>query len=425
MSGWWFVDAALLGLTGGLVIAAYRRGLAWALTAATISTFCIAANAYLCLLAGRIAARAGWISERSAAYETLAILSLIPFSMALAFVLTHKTTATPRRRHPHNRRGVRRPPGPAWPSRWAAALATPAALAAVLVVTTTITSYTLQGSLAASPVKSHILNSSYRAATPPIRNLVRSVLVPAPVAAPPAPVIATRPAHARNGPAPTIQSNVLDTIVQQRASVVKITGRATGCKSFLSASGFVIAPQRVLTNAHAIVRVPHIRVQQGGIGPRYKAHVLHFDPAADIAVLHVPHLAATPIPLATTPSGSSTAAIVGYPLGGDFTVSPAKQRTDQNMWAKNISTQREQLRAAMVLDANIRPGNSGGPVLNHLGHVTGIVFARDRNNEHTGFANPVRSWKHLATKPLTKTSQNLSAPCPAPRTNPETQVRTP
>lgn len=413
MHGWWFVDALLLVLCACFLVAAFRRGLIWTVVVTIASIVLLLINTSMWLGLGTLCVKAGLLSQRSAAGETLLIMCFMPFCFVASLNAASGITTRLRPKR-HRRRGYRRQPArPAWPSRCAAAMAAPCGCVIFLVAATTITSLTLQGTLVESPVKSTILNYTHQASPTPVVRAAEHFFTPAPPPMQPEPIIAMRPGQAGSQAPPTLQPTQLEPIVRHRKSIVKVTGRATGCDSGVSASGFVIAPQRVITNAHAIVKVPNVRIQPGGTGPRHKAQVVYFDPAADLAVLHVPTLKSAPMKLANTPKHNSTSAVVGYPKGGNFTVSPARLTTEQVMWATNIQTRREHLRHAMVLDANIRPGNSGGPALNAQGNVTGIVFARDRNNPHLGFATHVNQWKHLTTKPLKPTTQHLQAPCSA------------
>src|SRR5690606_25931887 len=112
-------------------------------------------------------------------------------------------------------------------------------------------------------------------------------------------------------------------VVQRlRDKVLKIRGDAPSCSRTLEGSGFVVAPQRVMTNAHVVAGTTSVRVEsQQGVLP---ARVTYFDPDVDVAILAVPDLQARPIPFAEVPAVSGDSAIVlGYPLDGPYTATAA------------------------------------------------------------------------------------------------------
>jgi len=77
--------------------------------------------------------------------------------------------------------------------------------------------------------------------------------------------------------------------------VVKIHGQAPSCSRALEGSGFVIAPQRVLTNAHVVAGTEQVSVlvKDGQLD----AHVVYYNSDIDVAILAVPDLTAPPLPL--------------------------------------------------------------------------------------------------------------------------------
>ncbi|MGH3546439.1 MAG: MarP family serine protease, partial [Mycobacteriales bacterium] len=108
--------------------------------------------------------------------------------------------------------------------------------------------------------------------------------------------------------------------VAQRArrSVVKIVGDAPRCDRQLSGTGFVYAPQRIMTNAHVVAGTNEVRIEL--LGKRYSARVVVYDPRRDLAVLYAPTLDA-PVMTFTGAAGRGDDAIVaGFPLSNPYTV---------------------------------------------------------------------------------------------------------
>src|SRR5215216_4507746 len=114
-------------------------------------------------------------------------------------------------------------------------------------------------------------------------------------------------------------------VAATRPSVVKIRGVASTCQKVLEGSGFVVAPNRVMSNAHVVAGAETVTVESDG--QTFDATVVSYDPDADISVLDVPGLPAAPLPFAQEPAKSGTDALVlGYPGGGDFQATPARVR---------------------------------------------------------------------------------------------------
>ncbi len=161
---------------------------------------------------------------------------------------------------------------------------------------------------------------------------------------------------------------------------------ATGCGDVVvEGSGFVVAPGLVVTNAHVVAGANNITEYDGVQSAR--ATPVFFDPNFDLAVLRVPDLTAAPLALDSGYVGRATKAVVlGYPGGGPFNAQPAGVLTRFDPESPNIydtaSTQRE----IYELQALVRPGNSGGPLVEPDGKVIGIVFSRDANIANIGFA---------------------------------------
>jgi S1-C subfamily serine protease len=175
-------------------------------------------------------------------------------------------------------------------------------------------------------------------------------------------------------------------LAKAQSSIVKITGEARSCSRGQEGSGFVIAAERVATNAHVVagVRVP--RVQVRGLGPRYDARVVLFDAKRDIAVLAVPGLTAPALRMGKDLSSGADAVVAGFPRNGPFTPSPARVRTVIEATGEDIYGQRGVARQVYSLFAEVEPGNSGGPLLAVDGSLAGIVFAKSLDDPTTGYA---------------------------------------
>lgn len=174
-------------------------------------------------------------------------------------------------------------------------------------------------------------------------------------------------------------------IVQQlRSSVLKIRGTASSCSRALEGSGFVAAPQRVVTNAHVVAGTEETSVETSK--GRLAARVVYFDPEVDIAVLAVPRLDAPVLTLAPQNARSGDNAIVlGYPLDGPYTASAARVRNEITLQGPDIYETQTVRRDVFTVRAQVRSGNSGGPLVNPSGDVVGVVFGASTQDSETGF----------------------------------------
>jgi hypothetical protein len=169
-------------------------------------------------------------------------------------------------------------------------------------------------------------------------------------------------------------------------SVVKVVGTADSCSRTLDGSGFVFAPQHVLTNAHVVAGVnrPTVRLASGD--QRYDARVVLFDSNRDLAVLYVPDLRLPALDLSDGANRGDEAVVAGYPGGGPFRLVAARVRNEINATGPDIYHRTEVTRDLYALYADVEPGNSGGPLLDLKGRVDGVVFAKSLDDPKTGYA---------------------------------------
>jgi S1-C subfamily serine protease len=175
-------------------------------------------------------------------------------------------------------------------------------------------------------------------------------------------------------------------LVKARDSIVKVIGVAPSCSRRIEGSGFVISPQHILTNAHVVAGVTQAQMVITRPGRHLAATVVLFDPERDLAVLYVPGLRAAPLSFAGPQPLGTSAIVAGYPLDENFTVVPARIGDDQLAQAPDIYQSKEVTRQIYSIRADVRAGNSGGPLLNPNGTVDGVVFAAAVGVKDTGYA---------------------------------------
>lgn len=194
--------------------------------------------------------------------------------------------------------------------------------------------------------------------------------------------------------APELPSGGIDDAELARAatSVVRITGTAFQCGSNLSGSGFVIAEDRIVTNAHVVAGVTEPIVEAPG-QPAVAGRVVAFDAENDLALIAVSGLATPPLPVADAAAGSDVA-VAGYPFGGPLELRPARVMSVGPIMIEERG--RTSTRDVMTLATDVDHGNSGGPVLNGDGSVGGVVFAKSDSVANVGYAIPLATLAPLA-----------------------------
>lgn len=174
-----------------------------------------------------------------------------------------------------------------------------------------------------------------------------------------------------------------EVVARVTASTVNV--EAEGCGRLFEGSGWAVAENLIVTNAHVIAGSDTVNVRRpdGAVLP---AQVVAFDPNRDLALLEVPDLGETPLPLAEAADGMPGATI-GYPGGQDQPrTQPVLVQTRQNTFGRDIYGQQRTERALLFLAADLRQGDSGSPVIDAAGNVVGVVFAVSPDRPTTAFA---------------------------------------
>ena len=183
-------------------------------------------------------------------------------------------------------------------------------------------------------------------------------------------------------PDPTLARS--STVTGVRDRIFKITGIAPSCSRRIEGTGFLFAPERVMTNAHVVagVRKPKVEVD----GSQLEATVVLYDPDRDIAVLYVPGLRRAPLAFAGKATTGDSAIVVGFPEDGPFRADAARVRGTQDAKGPDIYQRKTVVREIYSLRARVRPGNSGGALVDTRGGVYGVVFAAAADDPQTGYA---------------------------------------
>lgn len=188
-------------------------------------------------------------------------------------------------------------------------------------------------------------------------------------------------------------------------SVVKVSSTSQSCQKIMEGSGFVIGPERVMSNAHVVAGAESFTVSVDG--SEHDATVVAFDPNADISILKVPGLAAPPLEfdhgIAVT---GADAVVLGYPGGGPFVANPARIREIIELTGPDIYHSTSVRRQVYTIRGKVGQGDSGGPLIDTEGRVVGMNFGAAVDDPDTGFV--------LTTKQVYPHAVNAGSSEPVP-----------
>jgi len=194
--------------------------------------------------------------------------------------------------------------------------------------------------------------------------------------------VGLEPQQNTNAPLPTV-GDLQSALDKTKDSVVKISGK--GCGGIVDGSGFIAANGLVITNAHVVAGVSQPVIIDGN--GEHDTTVIDFNPDLDLAVLRTTGLKGAPLSLNNGTASTNTPALVeGYPGGGSFAVSPATVLDSFQATGRNIYNEGTTDRQVYSLKTDVRPGNSGGPLINKDGTVIGVVFAESTTYDNVGYA---------------------------------------
>ena len=189
--------------------------------------------------------------------------------------------------------------------------------------------------------------------------------------------------------------------------IVDVTSNLRYLQETAEGTGFVIdaAAGLVLTNNHVIDGATSVTVTPVMSGKSYPARVLGYDLTDDVALLQLQGVTG----LKAVTLGDSAHVRVGTPVlaigneagqGGSPTVAPGViSSLDRTIVASDQSSGLiEILHGMMQTNADIRPGDSGGPLADAAGRVIGIDTAAGGNTVYSGYAIPINQALPIAKR---------------------------
>jgi S1-C subfamily serine protease len=187
--------------------------------------------------------------------------------------------------------------------------------------------------------------------------------------------------------------------------VISSSLRYQGAGSSAAATGMIISSRgMVLTNNHVINQTTGLTATIPSTGQHFNAKWLGYDKGSDVAVIQLEHASG----LKTVPLGNSDSVKVGDRVVGlgnaggtgsihavAGTVTALNQSITASDQGSGVSPER--LTGMLQTDAQIIPGDSGGPLANLNGQVIGMdtaastsgVFSGQQSQQDVGFAIPI------------------------------------
>ena len=220
----------------------------------------------------------------------------------------------------------------------------------------------------------------------------------------------TNPRVTRTAPAPTIPGGATpapgssSAVIADKVTPAVVDINTTVSNGAAAGTGMVLTSDGlVLTNNHVIADASDIRVQIAGTGPTYKAKVLGYSIADDVALLQLDGASG----LTSIDIGSSSTVHIGDQIvaignalgrGGDPSVVQGRV-TDlhQTITAGDATggAPAQTLADLIEVSAPLLPGDSGGPLVDQNAKVVGMNTAASSTNRRRatgdGYAIPIET----------------------------------
>jgi len=186
------------------------------------------------------------------------------------------------------------------------------------------------------------------------------------------------------GPPPEASGIDAATSDRVKRSVVLVEGIA--CNKVQDGTGFVVAPDYIVTNAHVVAGEAETQVQlDDDPRARLNATVVAFDPNRDLAVLHAPGLGRTALPVVESSAGAK-GGVFGHPGGGPLRIAPFDVARELRAVGRDIYGTGLTTREVLEVRSSLRPGDSGSALIDDKGQVVGVAFAIAPDEEGVAYA---------------------------------------
>lgn len=194
-------------------------------------------------------------------------------------------------------------------------------------------------------------------------------------------------------------STVLDDTDVQDAykSVFHIEATADACDERMTGTGFLIAQNRIMTNAHVVAGADQVIVYSVARPDRYQASIVYFDSNLDVAVLAIDDAREPALAFADEAEVGTEAVVPGFTNDGPLSPDVARVSDVLIAGGHDIYGEKRVDREIYVLRSKVAAGDSGAPLVGLDGRVLGVVFAQGTDTKETGYALTAAAVKHAVS----------------------------
>jgi S1-C subfamily serine protease len=177
-------------------------------------------------------------------------------------------------------------------------------------------------------------------------------------------------------PGPAETGTLVAESLERHTREVTVRVRNVGCYELATGSGIAIGPDEFVTNHHVTEGAKELQVTTWD-GRSLAVSVSAVSVSNDLSVVRVAgRLPGVADVVADAPGPGDRVTAVGYPGGGEITFSPG--RIVDLVDGAAFGERGRVIRAT----STVRPGNSGGPLLDARGRVVGVVYAYEKATDY-------------------------------------------
>jgi S1-C subfamily serine protease len=174
---------------------------------------------------------------------------------------------------------------------------------------------------------------------------------------------------------------------ERRAERITVRLRNLTCAGLGTGSGFAIDSSTLITNRHVVAGADRLEVNTSD-GRTFEVTAAEVGVLGDIALVTIDGELPVIADLTGQAGPGSAIAAVGYPEGGPFTIT-------RGLVVDRLAGEPFGIDGSVIrISAEVRPGNSGGPLLDRRGRVAGVVFALETDSG-LGLAIPMGTVRSL------------------------------